>query len=277
MGLDVPAPVVDYGEEISPGTIIAGFDARVPVDAETCARHIASNMAFGFPEAVARKKLTVIANGPSALEADLKAIEGPTLALNGAMKLFMDQGVVPTYWAACDAQDIVMGFLPDNPPKETIYLVSSKCHPYVLARLADRDVRLWHLSDSDVVDRVRISTTSSVTMAAMWLLHRIGFTDFDVWGWDGCFMNGRHHASDASDWGAPELKINYGGVVENDEVIGGRTFATTRTWAAEANAAIQFFQLAKYFDIGLTIHGDGMFKHAREFVLGSAKIAGEQT
>lgn len=277
MGLDVRAPLVEAGEEIAPGTIISGFDVRVPVDTVTCAQQIASNLSRGFPDVVSRRKLTVIANGPSALEVDLKAIEGPTLALNGSMKLFLDQDVVPTYWAACDAQAMVADFLPDNPPMETSYLVCSKCHPDVLAKLAGRRVRLWHLSDSDLVGKVRIATASSVTMSAMWLLHRIGFTDFDVWGWDGCFMNGRHHASDASDWDVPVQKINYGGVVENDEIIGGRTFETTRTWAVEANSAIQFFQLAKYFDIGLTIHGDGMFKHAREFILGSDKAVGEQT
>lgn len=262
-----PKPaILGYDDEIAPGTVITGFDAILPLDDTQCLAHIAASAARLLPEAVSRKRLHVIANGPSALLADLENLY-PTLALNGSIKLFTDAGLAPTYWAGCDPQAVLADYLPDNPPESTVYFVASKAHPSVFNKLKDRDVRVWHLMDYPAPGRARIALASSVTMSAAWLMHRLGFTDFEFWGWDGCFMDGRHHASDASSWGDAPLHVNYGGKVVGDEVIGGRTFPTTRSWAAEAHCAEQFFQLAKYFDIGVTLHGDGMFKAAQGLIL----------
>jgi len=258
-------------EEIEPGTEIVGFDFILPVSDEICRQQIAKSLNLGLPEATQRRRVTVIANGPTARQADLRAMLGPTLALNGALGLFLEQGLAPTYWAACDPQEYVASLLPDNPPLDTVYFVASKCHPAVFEKLKDRDVRLWHLLDHPAEGRQRIALASSVTISASWLMHRLGFTDFDYWGWDGCFMDGKNHAGHNADWsGVDTLHLNYGGKVENGEVIGGRTFATTRTWAAEAKGAEQFFQLAEYFDIGIKIHGDAMIECARQAVMSIA-------
>lgn len=222
-------------------------------------------------EAVTRRSLTIVANGPTARSADLiRLADSETLALNGSLKLFTDYGLAPTYWAACDPQAKVADFLPDNPPAETVYLVASKCHQSVFEKLKGRDVRLWHLMDHPAEGRSRIALASSVTISASWLMHRMGFTDFEYWGWDGCFLDGRHHASSNEPFPVPVLHLNYGGDIESGEVIGGRTFATTRTWAAEAKGAEQFFQLADYFDIGIKINGDGMFECARQAIMALA-------
>jgi hypothetical protein len=101
-----------------------------------------------------------------------------------------------------------------------------------------------------------------------------GYTDFDIWGWDGCFLDGKHHAGDGDIWEPSRVSLNYGGTIVTPEdgepeVVGGRTFETTKTWAAEARGAEQFFQLAEYFDIGVTIHGDGMMNTVRQSILGT--------
>lgn len=255
---------------IAPGTEIVGFNYILPVDDKTTREQINSSLWRGFPDAVKRRGLTIIANGPTARGADLLNIKGPTLALNGSIRLFMDQGVVPTYWAACDPQAIVADFLPDNPPEDTIYLVSSKCHPSVFEKLKHRSVWLWHVNDLRTESRSHIPPSSSITITASWLMHRLGFTDFEYWGWDGCFLDGRHHASSNEDFPVPVLHMNFGGEVRGEDVIGGRTFATTKTWAAESKGAEQFFQLAKYFDIGIKINGDGMFECVRKSLLDAA-------
>jgi hypothetical protein len=217
-----------------------------------------------------RRRLTVIANGPSAKTVDLRYLtrETNTLAVNGSLKLFLDQGVSPTYWVACDPQELVADFLPDNPPEYTQYFIASKCHPRVFDKLRGLDVLLWHLNDHPVSGRWNIPPSSSVTICAAWLMNRLGYTDFDFYGWDGCYINGYHHASEDSKK-TPELEITYGGKVEGDNVTGGKTFMTNTTWAAEVQGAEQFFQLAKYFDINLTIHGDGMFAYAKKFLEGN--------
>lgn len=265
MGLN--PPVIGPGEEIPPGSVIVDFEYLTPLDDATCRDHIRQNLARRLPEALTRKKLTVIASGPSAKYADLRCLSD-TLALNGALKLFTNEGLHPTFWACCDPQEIVSDFLPDNPPKETVYVVASKCHPKVFDKLKDRYVVVWHLRDYDAEGRSRIALASSVTISATWLMHRGGYTDFEYWGWDGCFMDGKHHATSDSDWSKVDrLHLNYGGELKDGEIIGGRIFETTRTWAAEAKGAEQFFQLAEYFDMKISIYGDGMFEAARKLLM----------
>lgn len=265
---DPTPPVIGVGEEIPPGSIIAGFSAVLPCSDEVCQANIAVNLQRGLTEAVQRRNLVVVANGPSANYTAWASMAGlETLALNGSIRLFTDKGLAPTYWACCDPQEIVADFIPEEPPTDTIYFVASKCHPAVFEKLKGRDVRVWHLKDYAAAGRSRIVLASSVTISATWLMHRLGYTDFEYYGWDGCFMDGLHHASDSSSWCGAPLLINYGGEVVDGEVVGGRTFPTTRSWAFEASGATQFFQLAEYFDIEVTIHGDGMIRAARDYLL----------
>jgi hypothetical protein len=263
-------PIIRPGEEIPPGSIITGFDYITPLPDEICNRQIADSLKLHLPEAVERRKLTIIAGGPSAAHVDLWSIDGPTLALNSAIRLYQKAGLYPTYFAACDPQAEIAGLIPDNPSDRTTYLIASKCHPSIFHKLRDRDVRVWHMRDYEARDRSRIALCCSVTLTATWLMHRLGYTDFEYWGWDGCFMDGRHHAAVDDDWSQIEcLHINYGGKIENDEIIGGTNFATTRSWAAEAKGAEQFFQLAEYFDLKIKINGGGMIEHARRLVMES--------
>ncbi len=254
-------------DEIPQGAVIE-FDYLLPVDEETCRQQVTDSLKRHIPDAVMRRKLTIIADGPSAKDVDISRIHGPILAVNRAIHLFTDKGTWPAYWAACDAQELVADFLPARPPHETIYYVASKCHPAVFQKLKNNNVQLWHISDHRSENRWHIAPSSSVTITACWLMTRLGFTDFEFWGWDGCFMDGKHHASNNDDWSAVHtISLNYGGKIEGDDVIGGRVFTTTHTWAAEAKGAEQFFQLAEYFDIGLKINGDGMFECARKFLM----------
>lgn len=253
-------------EEVPEGAVVE-LNLILPVDDKTCRQQIDANMRLKIPEAIRRRSLTVIANGPSARHVNLANIKGPTLALNGSIRLFIEQNVSPTYWAACDPQALVADFLPNYPPLETVYFVAGKCHPSVLEKLKHRVVRLWHVGDHKTEDRWHIASSASVTITACWLMNRLGYTDFEFWGWDGCFMDGRHHAVGDEDFSAvPSVKLNYGGKIEDGKMVGGREFSTTRTWAAEAKAADQFFQLVEYFDIGIKINGDGMFAHAQQFI-----------
>lgn len=258
-------------DTVAPGSIITGFDIQVPLNDETCRNHIASSLARSLPEAVSRRPLVVIANGPSARDVDLRSITAPTLALNGAMQLFIEQGTAPTFWAGCDPQEYLATLLPNNPPHSTQYFVASKCHPAVFDKLRGCGVRVWHLADHPVGDRQQVALCSSVTLSAAWLMVRLGFNDFEFYGWDGCFIDGKDHAANGNPGIVPTVHINYGGTVQGDEIVGGRTFATSRTWAAEAHGVEQFAQLAKYFGIGVKIHGDGMFKQAHEAILGDSK------
>jgi hypothetical protein len=257
--------------DIEPGTRILGFTPLLPVDAERCRFNIAMNIGLDLPEAMERRKLDIVANGPSAMayffrQTDsLSPSDAPSLALNGVLRTFLEHGLCPTYWAACDPQELVADFLPRDPPHDITYFVASKCHPRVFEKLRGRNVVLWHVKDHPAEGRLRIAPSCSVTMTAAWLFVRRGFTDLDFWGWDGCWIGDEHHAGDGG-VGEELVNVNFGGKVENGEIVGGRTFKTSASWSAEYLAAEQFFNLADYLDLNIAVHGDGMMKEAYEEV-----------
>lgn len=231
------------------------FESRLPVDDATLARHVAYSTSLGLPDADDGRLgvLNIVASGPSARQADFAqigpdirhAVE-PVLAVNGALQLLLDHGIAPHWWAACDPQALVADFLPDLPPAATTYLVAAKCHPSVFQKLKGRDVRLWYVGDAPQGHR-SVRTACSVTLTAMSLMRHLGWRKFRVWGWDCCFdESGAHHAGDQ---GAPgeDTRVNL--------EVGDRVFATTHTWALEAQDAAH--QLANG-DYEVEIVGSGM-------------------
>lgn len=252
--------------DVSPGEIIKGFNYETPVAADIMRRHIAENIGRDLPDVLIRRRAHVLANGPSlASYFDNPDPSNVTVAVNGALGYCLERGLIPDYWLACDPQAKVADFLPDNPPLATTYLVASKCHPSVFEKLDGRYVQLWHLSDQEAEGRLRVPCSCTVTASAPWLLWRMGFTDQEYWGWDGCFVDGQHHAG-AGETNGERLTVNVGGTVGEDGVIGGRNYETTRSWAAEAQSAQQVFLLAKYFDLSITVHGDGLIKAMQEII-----------
>ncbi len=239
------------------------FDVRVPVADDGLTLNVASALARGLPEAPERpleagKRITIVANGPTALQC---ALAGPTVALNGALKLFLARGACPTFWAACDPQEIVADFIPENPPEDTTYLVASKCHPRVFDRLKDRNVIVWHVDDCGtwdlVKDRHAISTGVSITIVAFELMSRFGYDHYETWGWDGCYQDGQSHASPQAHGGSDII-------VE----VGTQRFATTTTWALEAQDARTKF-LQTYRDV--KIRGGGMIGAVLQYQFGNGQ------
>lgn len=231
------------------------FELHTPADAETLKSHVEHAIALDYHHLgyIAQRSgpLTIIANGPSALNAPL---HGPTLALNGALDLWFNTNRSPTYWAACDPQKCVADFL-DYAPSGTTYLVASKCHPKVFEKLQGKKVIVWHVNDECTWEQTEpfdpISSAVSITICALELGERLGFSRFETWGWDGCYIDGRDHAS--SQPHNLELMFNQ---------VGSRNFPTTRAWALEGqDARTKFIQTPR----DIQIHGDGMFRAQFEY------------
>lgn len=211
------------------------------------------NLALGLPEAMPAREakptaLTVVAAGPSAVEAPLDA--EPTLALNNALSLFLERGLAPTYWAACDPQERVADFLPEDPPQETTYFVASKCHPKVFEKLNGRTVIVWHIDDAGLdllVGRYAIPSAVSITLCALGLASMLGYRTMDVYGWDGCFVGDKHHARPQPLEPTP-INVTF---------PDGRVFQTTATWAAEAQDAAAILAQASYT---VSIKSEGFIK-----------------
>lgn len=238
----------------SAGRVIE-FDIKTPLTDEIIGHQIIAALKRDLPEADGDQlqSLTVVANGPSAHQAFKRTTDFPVLALNGALKLFTKRGLAPDYWACCDPQELVAGFLEDA-PETTRYFVASKCHPAVFDALKGRDIRLWHIDDYPIADRRAVPRAVSITLCAMTLMNRLGYRHFDVYGWDACYIDGLHHASDDQFRALEPSDIT----LECD----GKLFQTTHTWAAEVQDAIWQLAVADY---DVTINGSGMVQAIREF------------
>jgi hypothetical protein len=249
-----------------PGRVVQ-FELRTPVDGATIRAHIQSALARGLNEveiaAPREKRLTIVANGPSALAAPLTGSPpdspsgsphesrkgSPTLSINNALRLFVDRGLAPDYWMASDPQACVAEYL-HGAPRETVYLVASKCHPAVFDALRDRRVMLWHCAEPGTLDlltgRLVIQSSITVTLCAFNLMPVLGYHRLATWGWDGCYLADRDHAAGQPHHRGRDITI---------EVGPGQDFTTTTSWAAEAQEAVRLFQSVPR---DVTIHGGGM-------------------
>ncbi len=206
------------------------FEIHTPVADVGLVANVRSCLKRGLPELPrlppTEQGLLVIANGPTARLANLR--DGrPTLAINGSLTLFLEQGIAPDYYIACDPQAHLADFL-KIAPISTTYLIASKCHPSVFEALKDRHVIVWHVGEAGTIDLLHthdpVGCAVSVTICAFEVMERLGFCSFETWGWD-CSMgpNGEDHASPQAHRGTD---------IEND--VDGVLFQTTTSWCLEA-------------------------------------------
>lgn len=237
---------------------VISFDVKTPLDGDTLVAHVKHALTLGLPELRDFEypwegALKVIANGPSSRQADLS---GKTLAINGALKLFTDKGLAPTYWMACDPQELVADFLKDA-PAETTYLVASKCAPAVFEALKDRNVVLFHIheecTNSLTEGLGHVSRAVSVTICSFEIMARLGWRRFDCFGWDGCVQDGQEHAV---------AQTNMGGHIEIEHL--DHTYTTRPCWALEAQDAVDAL---RGFPFPIHIHGGGFMGAVLGFYL----------
>jgi hypothetical protein len=240
---------------------VVQFELRTPLDGATIRAHIQAALSRGLDEveisAPRDERLTIVANGPSSLQAPMMGapvespIESPTLAINNALRLFVDRGIAPDYWMASDPQACVADYLHDA-PRDTVYLVASKCHPAVFDALRDRRVVLWHCAEPGTLDlltgRLVIQSSITVTLCALNLMPVLGYQRLATWGWDGCYLDERDHAASQPHHRDRSRDINI-------QVGPGQQFTTTTSWAAEAQEAVRLFQAVPR---DVIVHGGGM-------------------
>lgn len=226
------------------------FALQTPGSDEEHRRQIAHALTLGLPEIDTNtKRLHIVANGPTACGFN-HDLPGDTMALNGSLRLFTDIGKAPTYWAACDPQKALAGFLNGPLPTTTTYLIASKCHPAVFERLHDYDVRLWHVNDQPIpAEKHAVPCAVSITLCAAMLAQRLGYRRLDMWGWDCCFAkDGSHHAGPGGLSSTPEkIEIEIDGVDEH--------FWITPTWGCEVEDARGILPVLKWCGTDVVIHG----------------------
>lgn len=219
-------------------------------------------MTRGLEEAFVPRRLDIIANGPSAIDAPWDS-RTPKLALNGALGLCLDHDCPPHFWAACDPQPLVADFLTRLPPTTT-YLPASKCHPSVFDRLQGQRTRRWHVTDHPLPPNVwGVDTASTITLMAAQFAPRMGFWDLHFYGWDCCVLDGQHHASRVGALSGDHRELQFR-PAEDGPVLA--SFATTDGLVYEAQQAVEIvIPLLRRFGVRVTVHGPGLVAHYLNF------------
>lgn len=220
------------------------FRVETPGDPADLIARMARNEARGLPDATRHRTCIIVSSGPSArseaLWKRIKAEDIPTIALNGAMQLFAEHEWAPDYWACCDPQEMVTGFV-KWAPSYTRYLLSTKCPDSLFERLHNHNVETWRLDEYDApTDKLRVPCAVSITLVAQSLMRYRGFTRFEHYGWDCCYVDGEHHASNQP---APTVEQMPFAITTED----GQTLyecQTNGSWLAELrDAGLQAFNM----------------------------------
>lgn len=170
---------------------------------------------------------------------------GPCMALNGAIRK-----VKADYALCCDMSPNCASFYADV-PRETKYLIASRCDPATFDALADRDVRLWHVNDTPEIELAltpRIGAGPSVGLKSLVMAAMLGYNELDVYGLDACYIDGRHHAY-PQDWAIDDTK---------EVEIEGRTFLTTVPHLRQLECFVDNARELRESGITIRVHGEGM-------------------
>lgn len=204
-------------------------------------RAVLKNMArrVSGPEWNSRSgSISVCGNGPS-LKGDYPLQVGPIAALNGAWLTLKARGVRPDYIVVHDPSPRNVAWF-DDAPDEPIYLLASQVHPDVFDKLAGKKIQVWHLDDKFEREfglEPRLQAGFTIGCYALHVLNHIGFTHFDLYGYDSCYsIDGEHHAS-SQDWNVTAPKPYN---------VGDRMFIAEPWMAAQVQEFLKQIEVNRY-------------------------------
>ena len=259
------APTVEVKKKLIP---VPEVICSINEEPEKIRENISSNIKRGIaqvePHETQDKVIGLAVGGPTLKEnfSDLlyKRKSGmPVVTVNGTHKYCMDNGLIPSAMVMLDSREFNNRFI--HPlVKDCKYFISSQCHPSVFDNLKDYKTWIWHCAgDEDNEDLLKeqygnnyfpVMGGSTVTLRAIHLFRMLGFSKFEVYGFDSCII-GQHHAYDQKENDDEQVM---------DVVVADKEFKCT---AAHYHQAKEFVQMilktGEYYD--LAVHGDGLISH----------------
>lgn len=210
-------------------------------------------------------RIAIIGGGPSLSyttdELQRCVDDGAKLvALNGTHDWLLDHGYRPSAMVMVDSRPENVRFV-QRPVDTCKYFISSQCHPDVFEALKDNEVHIWHASNGIGEEQILEDYYyknfrfciggSTVLLRAIWLMRMLGFIKMDVFGFDSCYMNGKHHAYEQPENDGCEIK---------EITCMGETFQCA-AWMASQFEDFQHF-IKKFGDkFELNVHGAGLVSH----------------
>jgi hypothetical protein len=272
----------DDGPELGPGEHLVEYPDLFPglklicslnTDKDELVANIKSSVARKLPQVWPHQpqetEIGICAGGPSLHSTldharDLVSNGGKLIACANAMHVLTEAGIQPSGQVILDAKPRNAEFLRDVPG--CTYFVASQAAPVVFDTLegftaGDQRTFIWHAVNSDeefsaIMDGLgepwcRISGGSTITIRTMQLLKTLGYSKFHLFGFDSCFIDGKHHAYPqpvADDFRVQEIDCN------------GRTFEVAGWMLSQALEFVKYVKLVGD-EMKLQIYGDGLIAH----------------
>jgi SAM-dependent methyltransferase len=228
-------------------------------------KYIRENLERQWQEAKPFEKqdrvVSILAGGPSLELFDGK---GPIITVNGAYNWAIEKGYKPSAQIILDGREFNKRFLDPVVPG-CKYLISSGCPPSLFESIPKDQIWMWHSGDwaADVIQEYckdlqvekewfPVFGGSTVMLRAIPLLSMLGLRKMEVYGWDSCLIDGKHHA-----YSQPENDLEK----TIDLIVGGKSFKCHSWMAFQAQ---EFITLVKHIfpdDLELNVHGDGLIAH----------------
>ena len=144
-----------------------------------------------------RGNISVCGFGPS-LTDTYHNLTRRVMTTSGAHDFLLARGIVPTYHVETDPRERKAKFVERSHPDVT-YLINSQCHPRMFEVLKERKVVMWHgFTDDDDERQIKLVDSlepgarlmaggTNVGMRAVVVARELGFTSFDLHGFDCCY------------------------------------------------------------------------------------------
>lgn len=187
--------------------------SKCNTEIEQRARQIEINLKRGLPEvvripAIHGRQMVIVGGGPS-LKNSLaqirfrKSKKCEIWATNGTHDYLIERGIIPDYFAMCDAREENVRFV-QKPHKDVTYFISSQCHPAVFDALEGYRVMIWHNYEPELKDTIIKNSNSreiwmiggggTVGLRLMYMGPGLGYRFIHLYGFDSCYSDDSHHA-----------------------------------------------------------------------------------
>src|SRR3990172_1042599 len=180
---------------------------------ERLLENIATNIRRPLPQVQPHEpndqRIAMVGGGPSLVDTlgelrDQIYAGVKVIAVNGSHDWLIERGIRPSAFVMLDARPSNARFV-----KRWVagckYFIASQCDPGVFDALAGADVYIFHCDLgtpklSAILDRhyfgryYEVAGGSTVMLRGMLLMRMLGFRYIDMYGFDGCILDGKDHA-----------------------------------------------------------------------------------
>lgn len=243
------------------------------VELERVKDNIRKNLGLGLAEIAPHEAqdthVCVLAGGPSLADFEDEIVEMgrrgvPMVTMNGTYKWLADRGIKPAAMFMVDARELNERFV-HRIYDGCKYIFSSQAAHEAVKKTPAGQTLLYHSSANETLNELfaeqgpkrewyPVPGGSTVTTRALVALAMLGFRNIEVFGWDSCLRDDKHHAYDQ-----PE---NDGQAVVEIRV-GEKTFKCHPWMVIQAEEAKQLVRhiFGKIPDFNLCVRGDGLIAH----------------